>query len=129
MRDSYLNPEVDDSSEKFEWGKPDLDLIRRYAKYSITYHCITYTTDKGRGHSLMLVLVHISAGVLLILVLIEIPLLVQFCNSNVIVHANDIMTFPLVMIIIITFIGLPSRKWVGIKSVHSNLPAEARDFT
>ena len=29
VHESYLHPEVDDSSEPFEWGKPDLDLIRR----------------------------------------------------------------------------------------------------
>ena len=28
---AYLKPEVDDSEERFTWGKPDLDLLRAYA--------------------------------------------------------------------------------------------------
>jgi hypothetical protein len=27
---AYMNPEVDDSQEKFSWGQPELDLIRLY---------------------------------------------------------------------------------------------------
>ncbi|BFZ00205.1 hypothetical protein BsWGS_03244 [Bradybaena similaris] len=31
--DAYLHPQVDDSTEKFTWGLPDLDLLREFTKY------------------------------------------------------------------------------------------------
>jgi DNA excision repair protein ERCC-5 len=27
---AYMSPEVDNSTEQFQWGTPDLDLIRKY---------------------------------------------------------------------------------------------------
>ncbi|KAF8771146.1 DNA excision repair protein ERCC-5-like [Argiope bruennichi] len=30
--DAYLNPAIDDSTEKFTWGRPDLDALRDYTK-------------------------------------------------------------------------------------------------
>lgn len=30
--DAYLNPDVDHSTEKFSWGRPDLDALRDYAR-------------------------------------------------------------------------------------------------
>ena len=30
VQDAYLHPLTDDSQEQFEWGTPDLDLLRQY---------------------------------------------------------------------------------------------------
>lgn len=30
VRDAYISPTVDKSTDPFEWGKPDLDLLRQY---------------------------------------------------------------------------------------------------
>ncbi|XP_065887210.1 DNA excision repair protein ERCC-5 homolog isoform X2 [Dysidea avara] len=32
VQDAYLHPLTDDSQEQFEWGTPDLDLLRQYAR-------------------------------------------------------------------------------------------------
>ena len=35
--DAYLNPRVDDSSESFEWGRIDLDLLRKFALKTLNW--------------------------------------------------------------------------------------------
>ncbi|GFT47290.1 DNA repair protein complementing XP-G cells homolog [Trichonephila clavipes] len=32
ITDAYLNPTIDDSTEKFTWGRPDLDALRDYTR-------------------------------------------------------------------------------------------------
>ncbi|CAL1294661.1 unnamed protein product [Larinioides sclopetarius] len=32
ISDAYLNPAIDDSTEKFTWGRPDLDALRDYTR-------------------------------------------------------------------------------------------------
>lgn len=36
--DAYMNPSVDDSSERFEWGRPDLDLLRQFAHKTLNWN-------------------------------------------------------------------------------------------
>ena len=35
--EAYMEPEVEKSEEVFEWGNPDLDLLRRYEIFGCTY--------------------------------------------------------------------------------------------
>ena len=35
--DAYLKPSVDNSSENFEWGRPDLDLLRQFAHKTLNW--------------------------------------------------------------------------------------------
>ncbi|XP_067941283.1 DNA excision repair protein ERCC-5-like isoform X2 [Watersipora subatra] len=35
--DAYLNPSVDHSSEQFEWGRADLDLLRKFAHKTLNW--------------------------------------------------------------------------------------------
>lgn len=35
--DAYMKPSVDDSNEAFEWGRPDLDLLRQFAHKTLNW--------------------------------------------------------------------------------------------
>lgn len=37
QREAYLEPAVDASGEKFQWGLPDLDGLRQYAGYMLSF--------------------------------------------------------------------------------------------
>jgi hypothetical protein len=43
---AFMKPEVEHSEEKFEWGKPDLDLLRRYVGCMEIRYWIQITSEQ-----------------------------------------------------------------------------------
>jgi len=60
VRRAYQSPEVDNSREEFEWGKPDLDLLRKYPPP----HTIFYRSLWEQFISYALFLWHTTTGVI-----------------------------------------------------------------